>query len=37
MYVQEVAAKIAVLRGEPFEEVRVQLLENAKRVFDLTF
>lgn len=37
MYVQEVAAKIAVLRGEPFEEVRIQLLENAKRVFDLTF
>lgn len=37
MYVQEIAAKIAVLRGEPFEEVRTQLLENAKRVFDLTF
>lgn len=37
MYVQEVVAKIAVLRGEPFEEVRVQLLENAKRIFDLTF
>jgi TatD DNase family protein len=35
MYVQEVAAKIAVLRGLPFEEVRVQLLENARRVFDL--
>jgi TatD DNase family protein len=37
MYVQEVVAKIAVLRREPFEEVRVQLLENAKRFFDLTF
>ncbi len=37
MYVQEVVAKIAVLRTEPFEEVRVQLLENAKRIFDLTF
>ncbi len=37
MYVQEVVAKIAVLRNEPFEEVRMQLLENAKRVFDLTF
>jgi TatD DNase family protein len=37
MYVQEVVAKIAVLRGQPFEEIRTQLLENAKRVFDLTF
>jgi TatD DNase family protein len=37
MYVQEVVAKIAVLRNEPFEEVRVQLLENTKRLFDLTF
>ena len=36
MYVQEVVAKIAVLRNEPFEEVRVQILENAKRIFDLT-
>lgn len=33
MYVQEVIAKIAILRGQPFEEVRVQLLENAKRIF----
>ena len=33
MHVQEVVAKIAVLRSEPFEEVRVQLLENAKRDF----
>jgi TatD DNase family protein len=37
MYVQEIVAKIAVLRREPFEEIRTQLLENAKRVFDLTF
>lgn len=37
MYVQEVVAKIAVLRNEPFEEVRTQILENAKRMFDLTF
>jgi TatD DNase family protein len=37
MYVQEIVAKIAVIRREPFEEVRVQLLENAKRIFDLTF
>lgn len=37
MYVQEVVAKIAVLRNEPLEEMRVQLLENAKRVFGLTF
>lgn len=35
MYVQEVVAKIAVLRSEPFEEVRVQLLDNAKRLFDI--
>lgn len=33
MYVQEIVAKIAVLRAEPFEEVREQLLLNAKRVF----
>jgi TatD DNase family protein len=33
LMVQETAAKIAVLREEPFEEVRAQLLENAKRVF----
>lgn len=37
MYVQEIVAKIAVLRNEPFEEVREQLLKNAKRIFDLTF
>ena len=35
MYVQEVVAKIAVLRNEPFEEVREQLLKNARRVFDI--
>lgn len=35
MYVQEVVAKIAVLRNESFEEVRIQLLENARRVFDI--
>lgn len=33
LLVQEVVAKIAVLRQEPFEEVRLKLLENAKRVF----
>lgn len=37
MYVQEIVAKIAVLRNEPFEEVRLQMLENAKRMFNLTF
>ncbi len=36
MYVQEVVAKLAVIRNEPFEEVRTQVLENVKRVFDLT-
>lgn len=35
MYVQEIVAKIAVLREQPMEEVRAQLLENAKRVFEL--
>lgn len=35
MYVQEIAARIAVIREQPFEEVRVQLLENAKRVFGI--
>ena len=33
MYVQEIVARIAVLREQPLEEVRLQLLENAKRVF----
>lgn len=33
LLVQEIVAKISVLRQEPFEEVRLQLLENAKRVF----
>lgn len=35
MYVQEIVARIAVLREQPLEEVRVQLLENAKRVFGI--
>lgn len=35
MYVQEVVARIAVLRSQPLEEVRVQLLENAKRIFGI--
>ncbi|MBP6948933.1 MAG: TatD family hydrolase [Candidatus Pacebacteria bacterium] len=35
MYVQEVVAKIAVIREQPMEEVRVQLLENARRVFGI--
>jgi TatD DNase family protein len=35
MYVQEVVARIAVLRNEPLEEVRIQLLENAKRIFSI--
>lgn len=33
MYVQEVVAKIAVLRELPMEEVRHQLLQNAKTFF----
>jgi TatD DNase family protein len=33
MYVQEVVAKISVLREQPLEEVRMQLLENAKKMF----
>ncbi len=35
MYVQEVVARIAVLREQPMEEVRAQLLENSKRVFNI--
>lgn len=35
MYVQEVVAKIAVLRNEPLEEVRVKLLENVERIFGI--
>lgn len=31
--VTEIVARISVLRQEPFEEVRLQLLENARRVF----
>lgn len=37
MYVQEIVAKMAVLRNEPLEELRLQILENTKRMFDLTF
>lgn len=33
MYVQEVVAKIATLRQENMEDVRVQLLDNARRMF----
>lgn len=33
LMVQEIVARISVLRQEPLEEVREQLLENAKRVF----
>jgi len=36
-YVIEVVKKIAEIRGEDFEKVRIQLLENAIRVFGLTF
>ena len=36
MYVQEIVAKIAVLRREPFEEVRMQLIENARRIFEFS-
>lgn len=36
LYIQEIVAKIAVVRQENFEEVRVKLLENAKKVFNLT-
>ncbi len=35
LMVQEVAAKIAVLRYDDFEEVRAQLLENTKRMFGI--
>ncbi len=37
LMVQEIVARIAVLREEPMEEVRQQLLENAKRIFGLPF
>lgn len=33
LMVQEVVARIAVLREEPMEEVRAQLLENSQRMF----
>jgi len=34
-YVVEVVKKIAEIRGEDFEKVRAQLVENALRVFDI--
>lgn len=34
-YVIEVYKKIAEIRGEDFEEVRLQLIDNAKRVFGI--
>lgn len=37
MYVQEIVAKMSILRNEPLEELRVQIIENTKRMFDLTF
>jgi len=36
-YVIEVVKKIAEIRGEDFKKVGIQLLENAKKVFGLTF
>ena len=36
MLVQEIVAKIAVLREQPLEEVRVKLIENAKNMFDIS-
>jgi TatD DNase family protein len=35
MYVQEVVARIAVLRNEPLEEVRMRILENTKNMFSI--
>jgi TatD DNase family protein len=35
MYVQEVVAKMSVLRNEPFEELRIKLLENTQRMFGI--
>jgi TatD DNase family protein len=33
LFVQEIVARIAVLREQPMEEVRMQLLENARKMF----
>jgi TatD DNase family protein len=33
LFVQEVVARISVLRQEPFEELRLEMLASAKRVF----
>jgi len=35
-YVIEVVKKIAEIRGEDFEKVRLQLLENARKLFDIS-
>lgn len=35
IYVIEVVKKIAQIRGQDYEKVRIQLLENAKRVFGI--
>ncbi len=36
IYVIEVVKKIAEIRGEDFEKVRIQLLENARKVFNIS-
>ncbi len=36
LHVREVYTRIAELRGEDKENVRVQLLQNAKRIFSVT-
>lgn len=35
-YVIEIVKKIAEIRGEDFEKVRLQLLENTKKLFDIS-
>ena len=35
LFVQEIVARIAVLREEGMEEVRMQLVENAKKMFNV--
>ncbi len=35
LYIQEIVAKIAVIRQENFEDLRRQLLENAKKTFGI--
>ena len=34
-YVIEIVKKIAEIRGEDFEKVRLQLLENARKLFGI--